>query len=281
MNERWTNLLFAALLLGQLVLLSSRQQARDSPLERLTLAGLAPVAHGVTAADNSVSGFVSSFSTRAKLRSENAVLREQLERTSRDLMRLQGLEEELRRLKSSTGYARRLPSGYFVADVVYIDHKSWLQSLVLYTGTAEPRKNQPVVSGNGLVGRIVLAAGRYAKVQLMTDRSSSVSAMIRRTRRQGIVQGDGKQGLSMLYMPLQSDVRAGDEVVTAGMDGIFPRGIPIGVVTDVEPGAELFHHIRVQPYIDLAILDQVYVLTEQVVPTEIKEALSRPGSSAQ
>jgi len=271
---RWTNLLLVTLLLGQLVLLSSRQQARDSPLERLALAGLAPVAHGIAAADSSLGGFFDSFSTRASLRAENALLHQQLDRTRRDLMRLQGLEEELRRLKSSTGYARRLPTGYFVADVVYIDYKSWLQSMVLYTGTAELRKNQPVVSGEGLVGRIVLAAGRYAKVQLMTDRSSSVSAMIRRTRRQGIVQGDGKQGLDMLYMPLQSDVREGDEVVTAGMDGIFPRGIPIGKVASVKPGSDLFHHIRIHPAIDFMLLDQVDVVALESVPTAIKEALS-------
>ena len=157
--------------------------------------------------------------------------------------------------------------------MVYVDHASWLRTLVLYTGAAEPRRNQPVVTARGLVGRIVVPAEPYAKVLLITDRSASVSAMIQRTRRRGMVRGS-KEHLLLDNIPLQEDVRPGDQVVTAGIDGVFPRGIPIGVVTEVEPGPELFHRIRVSPHIDFGLLDQVYVLTEEVVPSEIKEALS-------
>ena len=158
--------------------------------------------------------------------------------------------------------------------MVYVDQASWLRTLVLFTGAAEPRHNQPVVTARGLVGRVVVPAEPYAKVLLITDREASVSAMIQRTRRRGIIRGGGEEFLLLDNIPLQEDVRPGDPVVTAGIDGVFPRGVPIGVVTDVEPGPELFHSIRVRPHIDFALLDQVYVLTEEVVPSEIKEALS-------
>ncbi len=280
MSQRWNLVLLVILLLGQLVLLSADPSSRGSTLESIVLNALGPVAHAATAAIDGVSDFFASFRTARTLREENQRLKLELEETQRSLVRLHGVEEELERLSRASGYSRPESGRFFVADVVYVDRASWLRTLVLYTGSAEPRRNQPVITAGGLVGRIVVPAKRYAKVLLLTDRSAAVSAMIERTRRRGIVRGSGEESLLLDNIPLQENVRSGDRVVTAGIDGVFPRGIPIGTVTEVEPGAELFHRIRIQPHIDLAILDQVYVLTEEVVPSEIKEALSRAGGTA-
>ncbi len=129
-----------------------------------------------------------------------------------------------------------------------------------------------VVSPVGLVGRLVLVAPPYAKVQLITDRSASVGAMIERTRRQGVVRGTQSGALELDFVPLQSDVRVGDRVRTAGIDGIYARGIPVGTVVSVEPGSELFHRIQLRPAVDFGRLDQVFVVERETVPEEIKEA---------
>ncbi len=279
MSQRWNLVLLAVLLLGHLVLLSADPSSRGNTLESIVLNALGPVTHAATAASDGVTGVFASFSLARTLREENRRLRQELESTHRSLVRLHGVEEELERLSRISGYSRPESGRFFVADVVYVDRASWLRTLVLYTGSAEPNRNQPVITAGGLVGRIVVPAKPYAKVLLLTDRSAAVSAMIERTRRRGLIRGRGEESLLLDNIPLQENVRPGDRVVTAGIDGVFPRGIPIGVVTDVEPGPELFHRIRVQPHIDLAILDQVYVLTEEVVPSEIKEALARDGGS--
>jgi rod shape-determining protein MreC len=150
--------------------------------------------------------------------------------------------------------------------------------LVVDAGGYSPRENQPVVSPLGLVGRVVVAAGRYGKVQLVTDRAAAVGAMLERTRRQGVVRGDGQGGLEMDYVPAQADVAVGDRVVTAGIDGVFPRGVPVGRVTRVEPGSELFHRILLAPAVDLAELDQTYLVDRQGVPDAMKEErpIARP-----
>lgn len=279
MTHRWNLALLVVLLLGQLILLSSAPSSRGSTLEGIVLNALGPVVHFVSIASDGTAGAFESFRLARTLREENRRLRQKLEATQHSLVRLHGVEEELERLSRISGYSRPESGRFFVADVVYVDRASWLRTLVLYTGSAEPSRNQPVITAGGLVGRIVVPAKPYAKVLLLTDRSASVSAMIERTRRRGMVRGNGEESLLLDNIPLQENVRPGDRVVTAGIDGVFPRGIPIGVVTDVEPGPELFHRIRVQPFIDLAILDQVYVLTEEVVPSEIKEALSLDGES--
>ncbi|MGB5296478.1 MAG: rod shape-determining protein MreC, partial [Thermoanaerobaculia bacterium] len=112
-----------------------------------------------------------------------------------------------------------------------------------------------------------------AKVQLITDRAASVGAMIERTRRQGVIKGGGHGNLELDYVSLQADVRVGDVVTTAGIDGIYPRGIPVGTVAAVIPGDELFYEIRVIPQVDFGLLDQVYVLKEETMPEAVREAV--------
>lgn len=126
------------------------------------------------------------------------------------------------------------------------------------------------------MGRVVLVSGPYAKVQLVTDRSAGVGVMIERTRRQGVLRGAGGGGLELDFVPLQAEVQVGDAVVTAGIDGIYPRGIPVGRVVSFEPGDELFYRIRVAPNVDFGLLDQVYVLGRLQVPDEMKEADAQP-----
>ena len=95
--------------------------------------------------------------------------------------------------------------------------------------------------------------------------------MVERTRRQGVVRGDESGVLALDYVPLQADVRPGDRLLTAGIDGIYPRGIPIGAVLEVAPGDELFHRVRVAPAVDFGRLEKVYVLEPLSLPAELLE----------
>lgn len=273
MRNFWVNALLVLLLLGQLILLTSQVEGRENALERLTLSTLAPVSHWTSRSLDRVGGLGSAFRGARALRGANADLAAEVERLRNELVRLHGVEEELERLAGISGYERAASGEGVVADVVYVDDATWLRTLVLYAGRIVPRRNQPVVTPEGLVGRVVTPAGHYAKVQLITDSASSVSAMIERTRRKGIVQGDGEGALALRYIPTRADVRQGDRIVSAGIDGVYPRGVPIGSVASVEDAGGLFHRITVAPAVDLGLLDQVYLLTGEVLPTDVKEEL--------
>ena len=95
--------------------------------------------------------------------------------------------------------------------------------------------------------------------------------MIDRTRRPGVVRGVGAGSLELDFVSLQADVQVGDRVVTAGIDGVYPRGLPVGTVVDVRPGEELFHRIRLRPAVDMGQLDLVYLLPRLAVPAEMSE----------
>lgn len=273
-NERLTLALLLAVLLGHLFLLSTDLRTRGSRFERLTLAAFGPVAHGSFALRDGAAGALDNLRLAGSLRQENHRLISEVDRLRHELARLQGVEERLERLAATSGYTRPLTGDTFVADVVFLDSESWLRTLVLYTGTAEPRRNQPVFTEHGVVGRVVVEAGRYAKVLLLTDRSFSISAMLARTRQRGMVRGAGAGRLAFDFIPQQADVQIGDEVVSAGIDGIFPRGLRIGQVASIQSGQDLFQRIEIAPAVDLGRLDQVFVLSHEELPTETAEALS-------
>ena len=234
---------------------------------------VAPVTGFVTWVGHSITGFTENMALRRTLLAENLRLREEIGELREQSIRNFGLEEDLDHLALALTYTRAFEAELLVADLVYIDHASWLQTAVLKTASDSARLNQPVVSGKGLVGRIVLVSGPYSKVQLITDRAASVGVMIERTHRQGVIKGAGRGNLELDYVSLQADVRVGDMVTTAGIDGIYPRGIPVGTVSAVIPGDELFYEIRVIPQVDFGLLDQVYVLKEEIVPETVKEAV--------
>lgn len=272
MGERWSHALLLALLLGHLFLLSTHERAHGNRLEQVLLTALGPVAHAVLRTSDVASDLLGSLRLAGSLRRDNAELRREIETLHGQLARLQGVEEQLALLSRNVGYTPPETGDVVVADVVFIDQESWLRTLVLYTGTVEPRRNQPVVTDRGLVGRIIVPAGRYAKVLLLSDPSLVVSAMIVRTRQRGLLRGGDEPELENI--PLLADVVVGDEVVTAGIDGVFPRGIPIGQVSAVESGQGLFKQIHVRSAIDFRALDQVHVLTRQALPADVREELS-------
>ena len=167
-------------------------------------------------------------------------------------LRLQSLDDQVRaalqraRLPRSVR-GRRSAS----ADVVYIDHTSWLQTLFLFMPGGRRSRVSPVTSADGLVGRVILAEGSYAKVQLVTDRASGVGAMIERTRRQGIVRGAGRDGLTLEYVPLQADVQVGRPRALLRHRRPLPARRPDRHRgRRSSRGGELFHSIRLAPAVD-------------------------------
>jgi len=129
--------------------------------------------------------------------------------------------------------------------------------------------NDVVANANGLVGRVVLTTNDLAKVQLVTDNNSSVGSLIERTRRQGVVRGDGGTNIQLFDIPALSDVLPGDHVLTAGIDGVYPRGITIGTVVRAEPGQSLFKNVIVKPAVDFGTIEEVIVIHTRKIPPAV------------
>lgn len=136
----------------------------------------------------------------------------------------------------------------------------------------------PVVVSDGVVGRVHAVAARTADVLVLTDLNSSVAVRVERTRARANVRGMGKPDLARLDYALRTeDVIEGDPLVTSGTDGVFPRGLPVGKVTQLDRRQHgLFQDARVVPAVDVTRLEEVLVITSWDRPAEILPAAYAP-----
>ncbi len=155
-----------------------------------------------------------------------------------------------------------------------------LQVLSLDRGSEDGvAKNMPVVVADGVVGRILAVAGHSADVLVLTDRNSSIAVRVERTRTRANVRGLGKPDAAKLEYALRTeDVIEGDALVTSGTDGVFPRGLKVGKVTQLERSAHgLFQEARVIPAVDVTRVEEVLVVTSWERPGDVPPAAYAPG----
>ncbi len=193
---------------------------------------------------------------------DNASLRRELRETralNHQYREVQLANERLQRL---LGLEERLPRQMIAAQVVGKDPSPWFQTVMVDKGTAAGvQKGQPVINPEGIVGLVIEATAHFAKVMLITDPNSAVDAVIQENRARGIVKG-GTSGYCVLNFVLRKhDVVVGDVVVSSGMDGVFPKGLPIGAVkTIVKEEAGIFQDVTISPYADFERLEEVLIV---------------------
>ncbi len=190
-----------------------------------------------------------------RLRNQNAALGEQL-----NLYR-EGHIEGMR-LRKLLNLAERLPNRAVAARVVDRSRTSLFKMILIDRGTADGlRVGLPVLSEQGVVGRIIETAWHASQVLLLIDENSNIDALIQRSRAQGILQGAGAAGCNLKYISRVEEVRVGDEILTSGMAGVFPKGLLLGVVTGATRGGEnLFQKVDVAPAVDFGKVEEVIVL---------------------
>ena len=138
----------------------------------------------------------------------------------------------------------------FLANILYVD-----RGLKHGVGV-----NAPVLSGSGIVGRVVLASEFYSHVQLITNPDASIGAMLGESRTPGVLTGTGNELLTMNYIGNTLPVKVGESVLSSGLDGIFPKGILVGTVVVSERGNDIFREIKVKPAVDVIRLEEVAIL---------------------
>jgi rod shape-determining protein MreC len=197
------------------------------------------------------------------LREENKRLQFETTTLKRRLEQLQDQALETQRLERLLAMRQASRAEFLTARVVGKDATNWFKTILLDRGSLEGiRRNQPVLAPDGLVGRVVEVTPSSARVQLLTDPVSAVGGLIQRTRVTGIVSGNLGAGARVRYLPLMADVAVGDEVLTSGMGGVFPKGILMGRITSVErKSGALFQEATLQSAVDLSRLEEVLILT--------------------
>jgi rod shape-determining protein MreC len=235
--------------------------SRGSVLQSWILTAAAPVARAVAGFSRTVTGGSSTVADAFHARSENARLRSDLLRRDEELLRLRAEAQQMRRELGMRAAAPFLPVVVGTAPVLLLERRAGVQSALVGIGTASGvQAGSPLAVPEGLVGRVVTAGGTLSRAQLLLDASAAAGARLPRTGELGIVRGDGRGALILNHVPTTSRVKPGDLVESAGVDGIYPRGIPIGRVQSVSRGGNLFLDIRVAPAASFSRLTDVLVL---------------------
>jgi rod shape-determining protein MreC len=122
------------------------------------------------------------------------------------------------------------------------------------------RPDMAVLAPTGIAGRVITPTALASKVQLLIDRNAAVGVLDERSRAQGVAIGDGSSRLRMEYVAGTADLKAGDSIVTSGIDGIYPKGFVVGQIESVERGGGEYSRIVIRPSVEFSSLEAVLVI---------------------
>lgn len=264
-RDRRPALFLVAVLALLFTLMAAQVRGGTATAESLVLRGMSPVLRLATAATTGVSEIWYGYVDLRGLRDRNHDLESELTRMT---IRLNALEEaalQNDRLRSLLDLKEAIAHPSVAATVIGNKSLGLSRTILVDRGSDHGvAQNMPVISVEGVVGRVWTVSPRISKVQLITDADAGTAVLVQRTRVQGILQGRGADLCSMEYVSMHDDVAEGDLIVTNGLDGIYPRGLPVGPVIQVAPGQGTLRAITVEPRVGFNRLEEVLIL--QVPP---------------
>ena len=217
---------------------------------------------------------------------ENEQLRRRLAEAEAELREARAARAENERLQSLLGLKESREYQVVAARVIARDPSDWFDSAIINRGSsAGVERNMPVVTRDGIVGRVAEVSPVSAQVMLITDERAAAGAVVGQLETSnalGSVRGFGRNGLlDMRYVPGLEEVKQGDAVTTTGQDGIYPRGLKVGDVIEVQPGtATKPHEIKVRPAARLNSLSEVAVLLYHPPPRAVPTPTPTPQRNA-
>jgi len=257
----WISIFFACFVL---FLLSSSSGLKRpwNPVEQFIIEIAAPFQRLIRQTINATRDFWTNYFYLVDVRSENRRLKREMESFRREQSRYKELVTAHERLRSLLQFKEVIQRPVVAAQVIGLDPTGWFKSVIIDKGkNAGLRWDMPVVNASGVVGRIVSVSNNYAKVLLIIDQNSAVDCLTQRSRDRGMVKGTSGQVCKMDYMAKSSNAVVGDMIITSGLGGVFPKGLPVGVISGVEAGeGKLFKDIDVMPSVDFSKLEEVLVI---------------------
>ena len=182
---------------------------------------------------------------------ENRDLKLQIERLRIEQVRLNQDAEQARRLQALLGFKEQFISKTLAAQVIGSSGSEQSRSIYIDKGSRDGIKpDMAVITAEGVVGKVLRVFKTTSQVLLVNDQTSGVGAILEKTRLQGVLRGTPLGEVVLEKVMSDETVALGERVLTSGGDQIFPKGLPVGTVTKVSPGSELFLNIRVKPSAD-------------------------------
>ncbi|MCP4681052.1 MAG: rod shape-determining protein MreC [Desulfobacterales bacterium] len=272
-RRNWIWILSIAFVLFLLSLNSGPKQ-KWYPAEQVILEIAAPFQKLIGYTVNTIRDIWLGYFNLVDAHQENKLLKMELDAIRMENSRYRELLATYERLQGLNQFKQTISKGVQVARVTGLDPTGWFKSIIIDKGKSDGlRLNMPVVHARGVVGRVVAVSPNYAKVLLIIDQNSAVDCLVQRSRAKGMVRGLSTEICRLDYVLESSDVIVGDIIVTSGLGGVFPKGLPVGHVLDIKGiSGGLFKNIEIRPAVDFSKIEEILViLKEDISPGHMKQ----------
>jgi rod shape-determining protein MreC len=242
--------------------LNFRPPATMDLIQRFFVETVAPLIRSFGNVSGVVEGTISEYVWLRNVREENELLKHQVGALEHKVTEYQEAYIENLRLRRLLDFRTTVQGEAIAARVVMHDMTGWFQTLITDKGFRDKiAPDMAVVNDEGLVGRILDVSDHYARVLLITDPSSGVDAIIQRNRVRGILTGRDANSCVLKYVRGNLDVQVGDLLLSSGKDGVYPKGLRLGVVQGIiKDPVDLFQKIEVRPLVRLSALEELLIL---------------------
>lgn len=249
--------------------LSTRHHPKAYVPGRMVLAVVTPLQAAVTRTVRFCKNIWGHYFLLVSVAEENQVLKELLSEAVEKNNQLAEIALSNRRLRELLNFQKNMPGSFIAAEIISRDPSSWFKAVIIDKGQADGlSKGLPVVISEGIVGQITAVSAHQSKVLLIIDQNNAVDALVQRTRSRGIIEGKSTDQCILKYVLRKHEVKVGDAVVSSGLDGVYPKGLPIGYVSGViKRNSGIFQEVTVTPYVDFEKLEEVLVIRNKPDPT--------------
>lgn len=262
-------LIFAAVLLSN----NARENRKPNMIEQAALAAVTPLQNMVTGAIRGLIGGYYHYFYLIDTAEQNKKL---LRMFHEQAFKNNQLREELkkfRRVDEMITYSPVSLDNAVLAETAAWDATTIARTMVINRGDEQGvREGMVAITRLGLVGRVVAVTANASRVLLITDARSAVDCYVQRTRARCVAVGQNRKRCEVLYLPVNADVKAGDMLISTGLGGIYPAGLPVGHIVALEAGSsKLFFKAEMAPAADLEHLEEVMVTAAPpTIPNELK-----------
>ena len=205
------------------------------------------------------------------IRHENKKLREENRELIIKSSRVSSLEAENRLLSGLLNYIPPKDATFATAKIVAEEGGVFSHALIAYTAENDKvQKGQVVLGDTGVIGRVERVGHIYSKIILITDINSKIPVMIEKSRVRGILSGDNTSFPKLIFMPLDAEPAIGDKIVTSGVAGVFPAGLPVGKIVAIEK-----NNIKVKPFANLDRVEFVRIVDYHLSDVSYEEDIAQ------
>ncbi len=239
-----------------------RRPSFSSGPERIPIAIVGPFHTATTHFLRSVRGIWKHYFFLISAARENDRLKKELSHITELNNRCNEIELSNLRLRDFLNFQKSETHNVLAAEVIGKDSSPWFKTIIIDKGLDDGiKKGLPVVVPEGIVGQVINASNHYSKVLLIIDINSAVDALVQRSRAVGIVKGKSIGRCFFKYVLRKNDVQVGDVVVSSGLDGVYPKGLRLGHISEViKRNSGIFQEVEVTPYVDFEKLEEILIV---------------------